>query len=224
MMTMYVVCFLAGVALSALSFISGLHHFSFFGHHHVLGRGHAHHLFRGHAHQGHGHVQAQAHAHGQASAQANANAQGDAPASASTHTSSINLAAMTAFLAWFGGAGIVLQQMTHWVSGIVMVSSVLIGIAGGAVVNRFTNTLAGDDQPLLPAVRVGLPATVTSPIRAGGTGEIVYALGGTRQTSGARCEDGAAIGKGQTVVITRYEKGIAYVSTFEELSAITRES
>ena len=220
-MTMYVVCFLAGVALSALSFISGLHHFSFFGHH-LFGRGHAHHLFRGHAHQGHGHahVQAQAHAHGQA----NANAQGDVPASATTHTSSINLAAMTAFLAWFGGAGIVLQQVTHWISGIVLVGSVLIGIAGGAVVNRFTNTLARDDQPLLPAVRVGLPATVTSPIRAGGTGEIVYALGGTRQTSGARCEDGAAVGKGQTVVITRYEKGIAYVSTFEELSAITRES
>jgi hypothetical protein len=214
-MTMYVVCFLAGVALSALSFISGLHHFSFFHHHHLFSRGgHAHHLFRGHVHQGHG----QAHGHAQA------NAQSDGPTAAAAHTSSINMAAITAFLAWFGGAGIVQLEMTHWASGIILVGSALTGVVGGAVVNRFINTLARDDQALLPVSRVGLSATVTSLIRAGGTGEIVYTLGGTRQTSGARCDDGTAIAKGQTVVITRYEKGIAYVSTFEELSAITRES
>ncbi len=222
-MTMYVVCFLAGVVLSGLSFISGLHRFSFFHHHHLLSRGgHAHHLFRGHAHQGHGPGHAQAQAQGQAHGQANA--QGDGPTSTSTQTSSINLAAVTAFLAWFGGAGIVLMQTTVLNAEVTLFGSALIGIGGGALVNRFINTLARDDQPLLPASRVGLSAIVTSPVRAGGTGEIVYTLGGTRQTSGARCEDGSALRKGQTVIITRYEKGIAYVSTFEELSAITRES
>ena len=49
------------------------------------------------------------------------------------------------------------------------------------------------------------------PIRAGGTGELIYSQEGTRRVAGARSEDGAAIPKGAEVVVTRYEKGIAYV-------------
>jgi hypothetical protein len=49
------------------------------------------------------------------------------------------------------------------------------------------------------------------PIRAGGTGELIYSQEGTRRVAGARSEDGTAIPKGVEVMVTRYEKGIAYV-------------
>jgi hypothetical protein len=41
---------------------------------------------------------------------------------------------------------------------------------------------------------------------------------GVRRCSGARSEDGAAIAKGAEVIVTRYEKGIAYVKRWEELA------
>ena len=41
---------------------------------------------------------------------------------------------------------------------------------------------------------------------------------GTRRVCGARSEDGSAIAKGTEVVVTRYEKGIAYVRLWSEMS------
>jgi hypothetical protein len=56
------------------------------------------------------------------------------------------------------------------------------------------------------------------PIREGGTGELIYSQMGTRRVCGARSETGTAILKGTEVVVTRYEKGIAYVRLWSELS------
>jgi len=57
---------------------------------------------------------------------------------------------------------------------------------------------------------------VNVPIRAGGTGEIIFSQAGTRRAAGARSDDGTALPKGAEVVITRYEKGIAYVRRWED--------
>ena len=57
----------------------------------------------------------------------------------------------------------------------------------------------------------------------GGTGELVYAQGGTRRVSGARAESDAAIPKGVEVVVTRYEKGIAYVRPWDEFAGDVEE-
>jgi hypothetical protein len=65
---------------------------------------------------------------------------------------------------------------------------------------------------------VGVLGKLSMPIRPGGTGELIYAQGGTRRVAGARAESGAAIGKGAEVVVTRYEKGIAYVRPWDEFS------
>ncbi len=62
-----------------------------------------------------------------------------------------------------------------------------------------------------------LPVVVTSNIRQGGTGEMVFSQRGGGHTSGARSENGDAIERGTEVVITRYEKGIAYVRLWEEM-------
>jgi hypothetical protein len=59
---------------------------------------------------------------------------------------------------------------------------------------------------------------VSSTIRAGGTGEIIFSQEGTRQTCGARSENGEALAHGTEVVVTRYEHGIAYVRRWEELA------
>jgi len=65
---------------------------------------------------------------------------------------------------------------------------------------------------------VGVLGSICSPIRAGGTGELLYSQMGTRRACSARSEDGAAIPKGTEVVVTRYERGIAYVRLWEELT------
>ena len=59
--------------------------------------------------------------------------------------------------------------------------------------------------------RVGALGRVISPIREGGTGEIIFSLDGTRQVCGARSESGEALARETEVIVTRYERGIAYV-------------
>jgi hypothetical protein len=63
---------------------------------------------------------------------------------------------------------------------------------------------------------VGVLGRMSIPIRPGGTGELIYSQEGTRHVTGARSEDGIGIGKGAEVMVTRYEKGIAYVRPWED--------
>jgi len=66
---------------------------------------------------------------------------------------------------------------------------------------------------------VGVLGKLCVSIRAGGgTGELLYSQMGTRRVCGARSDDGSAIAKGTEVVVTRYEKGIAYVRLWSEMS------
>ncbi len=64
----------------------------------------------------------------------------------------------------------------------------------------------------------GVLGRVSVTIRENGTGEIIYSQAGTRRTSGARTEAGNAIAKGSEIIVTRYEKGIAYVRLWSEMS------
>jgi hypothetical protein len=65
---------------------------------------------------------------------------------------------------------------------------------------------------------VGVLGRICSPIREGGTGELLYSQMGTRRVCGARSDDGMAIAKGSEVVVTRYERGLAYVRLWTEMS------
>jgi hypothetical protein len=62
----------------------------------------------------------------------------------------------------------------------------------------------------------GVLGRLSIPIRPGGTGELIYSQEGTRHVTGARSEDGLGIAKGAEVMVTRYEKGIAYVRPWED--------
>ena len=133
----------------------------------------------------------------------------------------INFATVTAFLAWFGGTGYLLTRHSTFLVMIVVLFAIAAGLVGAAIVFWFiVKFLLTHDQALDPADydRVGVLGRVSSAIRAGGTGEIIFSQEGTRQTCGARSENGEALAHGTEVVVTRYEHGIAYVRRWEELA------
>ena len=102
--------------------------------------------------------------------------------------------------------------------GLGLLLSVVSGIVGGGIIFLFlSRVLISEEENMDPAdyEMVGVLGRLCVSIRAGGTGEILYSQAGTRRVCGARSEDGSAITKGTEVVVTRYEKGIAYVRTVE---------
>jgi len=190
----YLICFIVGLLLSLISFIFGTLHL----HAHLPNIGHAPHL----PHVGH----AGAPAHG----------------GGGSEVPLFNFGTVTAFLAWFGGVGYLLTRHTHLYAVTAVVLSSLAGVTGAAVVFLFVaKVLMKHEKNLDPAdySMIGVLGSLVSPIREGGTGEIVYTQEGTRRVAGARSDAGAAIARGVEVVVTRYEKGIAYVRPWEELSA-----
>ena len=133
-------------------------------------------------------------------------------------TSMINIAAATAFSTWFGGGGLLFETLTHWSLPLVVACAVLLGVAGAALINTTIGALARRESPAEILSMTGVIAKTVVPIRpAGGTGEIVFSHSGTRRVAAARTDDGRAIPKGTEVIVTRYERGIAYVMTWDEL-------
>lgn len=203
----YLVCFVVGLALSALSFLLGAldFHIHFdsplhvhFGH--AFSIGHAPHV----PHLPHG-----AHA-----------AHGGGSAASHAELPFFNFGTFTAFLAWFGGMGYLLSRHSTISAWIALMLSLLAGLVGAAVAFLVIGKiLFKHDEALDPAdyEMNGVLGRTTITIREGGTGEIVYVQGGTRRTCGARSEDGQAIARGEEVVVTRYEKGIAYVRKWSEM-------
>jgi membrane protein implicated in regulation of membrane protease activity len=198
----YLICFIVGCVLSVLSFFLGGFHHDLPGHLSDFGHAHAH---LGHAHVDTGHA---GHAgHGSAE---------------SSQPSPFNLPTMMAFLAWFGGSGFLLTHYYRFWFLLAFGISLLVGFAGALIVFWFlAKVLVAHDHSMDPADydMVGVLGTVCSTIREGGTGEIVYSQGGTRKTAGARSEEGRAISRGEEVMVTRYEKGIAYVRRWEDAAS-----
>jgi membrane protein implicated in regulation of membrane protease activity len=130
-----------------------------------------------------------------------------------------NFATVAAFLAWFGGTGYLLERYSHFWVLAALAMATLSGLAAGAVVFWFlAKILMAREAPLDPADydMVGVLGRLSIPIRTGGTGELIYSQEGTRRVCGARAEMNLAIPKGAEVIVTRYEKGIAYVRRWED--------
>jgi len=218
----YLICFAIGFCLSFFSFVFGGS---------STGRLHLPHF---HGHIGHGSVGG-AHLPAASGPAAHAPvAAGHAPvatdssaASGSAHAqrgggvSPFNFVTLTAFLAWFGGTGYLLTRYSGLWVGFGLLASATSGLVGGGIVFLFlSKVLISEDENMDPAdyEMVGVLGRVCSPIREGGTGEIVYTQMGTRRVCGARSDDGSAIAQATEVVVTRYEKGIAYVRLWSEMS------
>ena len=130
-----------------------------------------------------------------------------------------NFGTLSAFLAWFGGIGYLLQRYSGlWFVAVLAVATVSGLAAASAVFWFLAKVLIAREKPLDPAdyEMVGVLGRVSIPIRAGGTGEITYSQEGTRHVTGARAEEAVAIAKGTEVLVTRYEKGIAYVRPWQD--------
>jgi len=207
----YLICFAVGFCFSFFSFVFGSSR---------LGK-----LLLPHFH-GHsfGHVGAPtAHAptaNGQAATHGPAAAHGSAH-SHGVYLSPFNPPSIAAFLAWFGGTGYLLTRFSALWVGAALSVSVAAGLAGGAIIFFFLSKVLMSDQEFLDPAdfeMVGILGKLSVPIREGGTGELIYSQMGTRRVCGARSEKGSAIAKGTEVVVTRYEKGIAYVRLWEEMA------
>ena len=138
-----------------------------------------------------------------------------------TQISPFNLICLTAFLAWFGGTGYLLARHSALWFWAALGISLLSGTGGAAIIYLFlTRVLSSPNEQLDPAdfEMVGVLGRLSVPVRQGGTGELIYSQAGTRRVCGARAEDGSAILKGTEVVVTRYERGIAYVRLWSELA------
>jgi hypothetical protein len=202
----YLICFLAGLTFSVLTFLAGAVHI------------HIHLPFHAHlpVHGGSVHV-----GHGGTSGSSNAGAARGGSLRGGSHVSWFNASTIMAFFAWFGGAGYILTRTSHLVAAVSLGLSVLAGLVAGTIVYRFMLklTYAGDSLMLDEDYRIeGCVGTLSLPIRQQGTGEVIFSLGGVRQCAGARSEDGALVEKGAEVVIERYEKGIAYVKRWEDFT------
>ena len=134
--------------------------------------------------------------------------------------SPLNFGTIAAFMAWFGGTGYLLERYSNiWVY-LGLLVSVTSGLGGAAIVFWFLVKLIREDESLDPAdfEMVGVLGRVASPIRRGGTGELIYSRAGTRSAAPARSEDGAEIPRDTEVIVTRYEKGIVYVRPWDEMN------
>jgi membrane protein implicated in regulation of membrane protease activity len=130
-----------------------------------------------------------------------------------------NFGTLAGFLAWFGGTGYLLTRYYAVWFVVALGVSVVSGIGAAAVVFWFlARVLMAREAALNPSdyEMVGVLGKLSIPIRPGGTGELIYSQEGTRRVTGARSEDGGAIPKGAEVMVTRYEKGIAYVRPWED--------
>lgn len=191
--TFYLVCFVVGLALSVLSLLGGMGHFG--GHLHLPHAAHIPHLPHA-AHVPHA---------------------GAAKFGAARGGATVpwwNAFSIMIFLCWFGAAGYLLTRHGTLIAAVVLSLAIGCGFAGGAIVFLFLTRVMLPHEHDLTAEEtaiVGAVGTVTSAIRSGGTGEVVYEQLGARRAVPARAEDGGDIARQEEVFVVRYEKGVAYV-------------
>jgi hypothetical protein len=142
-------------------------------------------------------------------------------ASGAGQNSPINFGTIAAFLAWFGGTGYLLTRYSNVWALLALGLAFLSGLGGAAAVFWFLlKVLLRNERDLDPADydMIGVLGRVSSTVRAGGIGEMIFSQLGARRAASIRSESGQAISKGTEVVVTRYEKGIAYVRPWEEMN------
>src|SRR5579862_6918692 len=197
----YLVCFLAGLFLSAFTLLGGMGHFGGAGHAHVP------HV----PHVPHAHIPHAPHMAGATTGSATPQGPATIPW--------WNAFSIMIFLCWFGAAGYLLTRYGSFVATVVVVLAAICGVIGGGIIFLFLTRVLMPHEHELTADEteiVGAVGRVSSAIRAHGTGEVVYEQLGAIRSVPARSEDGADISKEEEVFVVRYEKGIAYVRRWEE--------
>jgi membrane-bound ClpP family serine protease len=136
--------------------------------------------------------------------------------------SSVNGFTITAFLCWFGGVGYLLDRYSIFIAPLILLLSIFSGLIAAALLWAVLFKLLLPHERELTTEETEMPgvvAHVSDSIRDnGGIGEIIFSQTGARRSTAARSEDGSPIQRGAEVVVIRYERGVAYVRRFDELS------
>ena len=114
---------------------------------------------------------------------------------------------IASFITAFGAFGLIFTEFEPTKKVIISAPLSVIsamGIAGELFIflrSVFGHTQSSSESHV--ARLAGTEASIVSPIPESGVGEIAYVVSGTRYTAPARTENGAAIGNGKRVTITR---------------------
>lgn len=198
---LYLLCFAVGALWSLAALLLGSFHL---GH---STSGHVAHGHTIHTHAGH-------HAHGPSAGQATKSS------GFAWFATLINPSYAAEFLAWFGGVGYLLTRHSGFGFWIDLGVAVAAGLTGAWLLARFLRFLESREKPLDPAdyEMIGTLGQVMSAIRTDGVGEVLYMRDGARKSLPARSDDQNPIGRGEEVIVTRYENGIAYVRTWDAMT------
>jgi membrane protein implicated in regulation of membrane protease activity len=126
--------------------------------------------------------------------------------------------AFLVFLSWLGGVGFVLRRAADWPLIAALPVAALLGIGVASVVQRALKKLSNPEGSVLKPEQYRLPGTlgrVSSSIRAGGTGEVIYEQGGVRQVVAARASGAEELPRGTEVIVLSVDRGIATVEVFD---------
>jgi hypothetical protein len=224
--TLFLGAFLFGLLFTVASMLIGLGHFGLDHHGFHLGGHEVGHLDGGHdvghvgGHFGGGHDAS--HVGGAH----HAGTVGDGGEHATAGISPWNLTSLTAFIAWFGGAGYLALTGWHLAAWISLLLAGLAGLVGWGIIYAVLVRLVKAEHRMDPAdYRLeGTVARVTRQILADKIGEIQFTKGGGRRSEGARSLDGSAIARDSEVVVVRYERGIAYVQPWQQFVDSERTS
>ena len=197
----YLLCFVFGLLWSLVALLAGSFH------------------LHGHGFHGHGHgVHISAHA---GTAPHGSHVRGGSAHAGKGWDDLFNIHTVALFLAWFGGCGYLMSRHSSLAVGAILLVSSLIGLGGAVALGIFMRFLSRREHAMDPADydMVGVLGKISSAIHANGTGEILFARDGARRSAYARSDDGNPIERGVEVIVTRYEKGVAYVRTWDTMTS-----
>jgi hypothetical protein len=128
-----------------------------------------------------------------------------------------NIGTVMAFVTWFGGVSYLVRNGLGWWAIIALPIGILAGLLAGYFVYLILRALQSGERVLTAEdFRIeGVIGHVSSSIREGGTGEVIYEQRGVRQVSAAKSATGIPISRGAEVVIVRREHGVAFVEPWE---------
>jgi len=132
----------------------------------------------------------------------------------------LNPSCLAVFLAWFGGAGYLLNKYSGLLLWLNLAIALGFGLLGARILAGFLAWLMKTERAMNPADydMVGVLGRVSSTIRADGVGEVIYLHEGARRSFNAKSETGAPIARGEEVIVTHFEKGIALVRTWDAMT------
>ncbi len=138
-----------------------------------------------------------------------------------------SLVALLVGLTWLGGVGYLLRRAAGWPAFVALLVAAGAAVAVGALVQRAIRALSRNASAAMNPADYRLPGVigqVSSSIRPGGTGEVLYEQGGVRHVVAARAAAAEGLPRGTEVVVLRVDRGTAIVDVFDPFDALERQS